>query len=55
MFPRVFLEMEEMLQFNPHRRVGDWFFIKEHTIIRVYGVLHEPYILLVLTPRIFSL
>ena len=54
--PKVFLEMEQMLQFDPHRKVGDWFLLKEHTIIRVYGFVHEPYILpAFLTTRIFSL
>ena len=54
--PRVFPEMEEMLQFAPDRKVGDWFLLKEHTLIRVYGFAHEPYILpAFLTARIFSL
>ena len=54
--PRVFLEMEEVLQFIPSRRVRDWLLLKEHTIIRVYGFIHEPYIFpTFLTPRIFSL
>ena len=48
--------MEEVSQFTPNRRVGDWFFLKEHTIIRDYGFVHELYILLsFLTPIIFSL
>ena len=33
--PRVLPEIEEMLQFYPDRRVGEWFLLKEHTIIRV--------------------
>ena len=54
--PRVLLEMEEMLQFVPDRRVGNWFLLKEHTIIRAYGFVHEPYILpTFFTPRIFFL
>ena len=45
-----------MLQFIPDRRIGDWFLLKEHTIIRIYGFVHEPYILpAFLTPRIFAL
>ena len=48
--------MEEVLQFSPNRRVVDWFLLKEYTIIRVYGFVHEPYILSAfLTPRIFDL
>ena len=40
--PIVLPEMEEVLQFNPYIRVGDWFLLKEHIIIRVYGFVHEP-------------
>ena len=48
--------MEEMLEFSPDIRVGDWFLLKEHTIIKVYGFVHEPYILLTfLTPKILAL
>ena len=55
-FPRVLLEMEEFLQFILGRRIGYWFILKEHTIIRFYGFIHEPYIFpAFLTPRIFSL
>ena len=54
--PKVLPQMEEVLQFNPDRRVGEWFLLKDHIIIRVYGFVHEPYILPVyLTPRIFAL
>ena len=55
-FPRFLPEMEEMLQFDPDRRLVDWFLLKEHTIIRVYGFVHESYILpAFLTPDIFTL
>ena len=48
--------MEEILQFSLDRRIGDWFLLKEHTIIRLYGFVHETYIMpTLLTPRIFSL
>ena len=41
---------------QPYKRVGDCFFLKEHTTIIVYGFVHEPYILLeFLTPSIFAL
>ena len=41
---RVLPEMEDVLQFSPNKIIGDWFLLKEHTIIRVYGFFHEPYI-----------
>ena len=45
-----------MLQFTPNKRVGYWFLMKEHTIIRVYGFVHEPYIMSpFFTPMIFAL
>ena len=43
--PRFFPKMEEILQFARDIKVGDWFLLKEHTIIRLYGFTHEPYIL----------
>ena len=47
--------MKETLHFSPDRSIGDWFLL-EHTIIRVYGFTHEPYIFpAFLTPRVFSL
>ena len=27
--------MQEALQFSPDRKIGDWFLLEEHTIIRV--------------------
>ena len=55
-FPRVFPKMKDTLQFAPDRKIGGWFLLEEHTIIRVYGFSHEPYILpTFLTPRVFSL
>ena len=54
--PRFLLEMEDVLQFRPNKRIGDWFLLKEHTIIRVYGFVHEPYIFpAFLTPRVLCL
>ena len=48
--------MKEFLQFSPDKRIGDWFLLEEHTIIKVYGFTHEPYILpTFLTLRILSL
>ena len=55
-FSIVLPKMEEMLQFIPDRILGDWFLLKEHTIIIFYGFFHEPYIFpAFLTPRIFAL
>ena len=52
---RVFLEMEA-LHFSPDRKIGDWFLLEDHTVIRMYGFSHEPYILLAfVTPIFFSL
>ena len=39
--PRVLPKMEEVLQFNPDRRIGDCFLLKEQSIIRIYGFVHE--------------
>ena len=48
--------MKEALQFSLDRKIGDWFLLKEYTIIRVYGFTHEPYIMLsFLTPTLFYL
>ena len=53
---RVIPKMEEVLQFSLDRIIRDWYLLKEHTIIRVYGFVHDPYILpKFLTPRILSL
>ena len=54
--PRFFPEMEDMWQFYPNGKVGDWFLLNEHTIIRVYDFFHQPYMLpAFLTPIMFSL
>ena len=48
--------MKEILQFSPERRIGDWFLSEYGTLIRVYGCVHQPYILPVfLTMRVFAL
>ena len=55
-FPRVLSQMKETLQFAPDRKIWDWFLLEEHTIIKVYGFAHEPYILPAFpTPRVFAL
>ena len=54
--PRVFPDIEELLQLYRDMIIGDRFHLKEHIIIRVYGFVHEPYSLCAfLTPRIFAL
>ena len=48
--------MKETLQLFPSKRIGDWFLSESETSIRLYGFVHQPYILLAfLTTRIFSL
>ena len=48
--------MQEALQFSPDKKIGVWFLLEEHTIIRVYGFTHEPYIFpAFLTPKVFDL
>ena len=48
--------MKEILQFSPERRVRDLFLSEHGTMIRVYGFIHQTYILPVfLTLRVFSL
>ena len=54
--PRVLPEMKEILQFSPERRIGYWFLSEYGIVIRVYGFVHQPYILpAFLTVRVFSL
>ena len=54
--PRVLQIMKEALHFALDKNICDWLLLDEHTIIRVYGFTHEPYILpSFLTPSIFSL
>ena len=54
--PRVLPKMKEILQLSPERRIGDWFLSKHGTMIRVYGFVHQPYILpAFLTMRVFAL
>ena len=44
------------MQFSPEKRIGDCFLMEEGIVIRVYGFVHQPYILpAFLTPNIFSL
>ena len=53
---RVLPKMKEVLQFSLERRIGDWFLSEHGTMIRVYGFIHQPYILpTFLTLRVFSL
>ena len=54
--PRVLPEMKETLQFSLERRIGDWFLSEHGTVIKVYGFVHQPYILpAFLNMRVFAL
>jgi hypothetical protein len=54
--PRMPFSYQQKLQLHPFLRVGDWFFFKEFTIIRIYGFELEPYQLPIYIPtRLFSL
>ena len=54
--PRVLPKMKEILQLSPERRIGDWFLSKHGTMIRVYGFVHQHYILpAFFTARVFAL
>ena len=55
-FPRVLPLMKESLQFSSNKIILEWFMMEEGIVIRVYGFVHQPYVLpAFLTPRIFSL
>ena len=48
--------MKELLQLSPSKMVGYWFLTEAETVIRLYGFVHQPYVLpTFLTVRIFSL
>ena len=48
--------MKEMLQLSPSKMIGYCFLIEFETVIRLYGFVHQPYVLpTFLTIRIFSL
>ena len=54
--PGVLPDMKEMLQFSPQRRIGYWFLFEYGIVIRLYGFVHQPYILpAFLSMRVFSL
>ena len=54
--PKVFPEMRKILQLSHSKMIGDWFLTEFGTIIRLYGFVHQPYILpTFLTARVFSL
>ena len=54
--PRVLPQMREILKFSPKRRIRDRFLSKHDIVIRLYGFVNQPFILLAfLTPRVFSL
>ena len=43
--PRVFPEIKKILQLSPNKRIGDRFLTEFETIIRLYGFVHQPYVL----------
>ena len=54
--PRINEEIKRILQLSENCKVGDWYLYKNHTEIRVYGVILAPYKLpKFITPRIFAL
>ena len=54
--PGVLPEMKNLLQLSLERRVGDWLLSEDSTMVRVYVVTYQPYVLPVfLTLRRFSL
>ena len=54
--PRLLLEIKEMFQLYPSKMIGYWFLTEFEIVIRLYGFVHQPYVLLAfLTVRIFSL
>ena len=54
--PRMFPEMKEILQLSPSKMIGYWFLTEFEKIIRLYGFVHQPYVLpSFLTIRLFLL
>ena len=48
--------MRQILQLSHSKMIGDWFLTEFGTIIRLYGFVHQPYILSdFLTARVFLL
>jgi hypothetical protein len=41
--PRMFPKFKKILQMRKDTRLGDWYLVEDHTIIRVYGFEEEPY------------
>ena len=56
MLPGVLPQMMEMLQFSPEKRIGDWFLFEQGIVIRLYGFVHQSYMLpTFFTVRVFAL
>jgi len=54
--PRLTDEMQRILQLSKSYGIGDWYFYKHYTVIRIYGCELAPYRLPRYVPmRIFSL
>ena len=39
-FPRLLIEMKEILQLSLSKMIGDWFLSESETVIRLYGFVH---------------
>lgn len=54
--PRLTDEMQNILQLSKSYSIGDWYFYKDHTVIRIYGCELAPYKLPKYVPmRLFAL
>jgi hypothetical protein len=54
--PIIHLECKMLLHLSLNIKVGDWYMYQNYTILKIYRLEVEPYLLLVyLTPQIFSL
>ena len=41
--PRVLPKMKETLQSSLDKMIGDWFFLEQGKMIKIYGFFHQPY------------
>ena len=55
-FLRVLSQMKEIVQLSLEKRIGYWLLFEQGTVIRLYGLFHQPYMLpAFFTVRVFSL
>ena len=43
--PRISLTLNITLQFSPNTKTRDWYLFENHTILRIYGLKEDPYLL----------